>query len=56
MEKELRAQQILEVCPESYCRNILKHFLSAVDRIYRKKKKQPKAIPKLCGPTFSQYM
>uniref|UniRef100_A0A3P8PR94 Bromodomain adjacent to zinc finger domain 2B n=1 Tax=Astatotilapia calliptera TaxID=8154 RepID=A0A3P8PR94_ASTCA len=39
MEKELRAQQILEVCPESYCRNILKHFLSAVDRIYRKKKK-----------------
>uniref|UniRef100_A0A3B4EYS2 Bromodomain adjacent to zinc finger domain 2B n=1 Tax=Pundamilia nyererei TaxID=303518 RepID=A0A3B4EYS2_9CICH len=40
MEKELRAQQILEVCPESYCRNILKHFLSAVDRIYRKKKKE----------------
>uniref|UniRef100_A0A671YUK9 Bromodomain adjacent to zinc finger domain 2B n=1 Tax=Sparus aurata TaxID=8175 RepID=A0A671YUK9_SPAAU len=29
MEKELRAQQILEVRPESYCRNILKHFLSA---------------------------
>uniref|UniRef100_A0A665UVF8 Bromodomain adjacent to zinc finger domain 2B n=1 Tax=Echeneis naucrates TaxID=173247 RepID=A0A665UVF8_ECHNA len=34
MEKELRAQQILEVRPESYCRNILKHFLSAVDRIF----------------------
>uniref|UniRef100_A0A673CXZ6 Bromodomain adjacent to zinc finger domain 2B n=1 Tax=Sphaeramia orbicularis TaxID=375764 RepID=A0A673CXZ6_9TELE len=39
MEKELRAQQILEVRPESYCRNIVKHFLSAVDRI---KKPQPK--------------
>uniref|UniRef100_A0A8D3AJX5 Bromodomain adjacent to zinc finger domain 2B n=1 Tax=Scophthalmus maximus TaxID=52904 RepID=A0A8D3AJX5_SCOMX len=36
MEKELRAQQILEVRPESYCRNILKHFLSAVDRIFKK--------------------
>uniref|UniRef100_A0A668AXU0 Bromodomain adjacent to zinc finger domain 2B n=1 Tax=Myripristis murdjan TaxID=586833 RepID=A0A668AXU0_9TELE len=51
MEKELRAQQILEVGPESYCRNILKHFLSAVDRIFQKA--QPKAIPKLCGSTFS---
>uniref|UniRef100_A0A668AXE2 Bromodomain adjacent to zinc finger domain 2B n=1 Tax=Myripristis murdjan TaxID=586833 RepID=A0A668AXE2_9TELE len=40
MEKELRAQQILEVGPESYCRNILKHFLSAVDRIFQKA--QPK--------------
>uniref|UniRef100_A0A4W6FTJ4 Bromodomain adjacent to zinc finger domain 2B n=1 Tax=Lates calcarifer TaxID=8187 RepID=A0A4W6FTJ4_LATCA len=36
MEKELRAQQILEVRPESYCRNSLKHFLSAVDRIFKK--------------------
>uniref|UniRef100_A0A8D3DSY8 Bromodomain adjacent to zinc finger domain 2B n=1 Tax=Scophthalmus maximus TaxID=52904 RepID=A0A8D3DSY8_SCOMX len=42
MEKELRAQQILEVRPESYCRNILKHFLSAVDRIFKKEKERLK--------------
>uniref|UniRef100_A0A665UVJ3 Bromodomain adjacent to zinc finger domain 2B n=1 Tax=Echeneis naucrates TaxID=173247 RepID=A0A665UVJ3_ECHNA len=52
MEKELRAQQILEVRPESYCRNILKHFLSAVDRIFffltrlKKEKKDEKRLNK----------
>lgn len=52
MERELRAQQTLEVRPENYCRNILKHFLSAVDRIFlTPPPDQPEAVPTLCGST-----
>uniref|UniRef100_A0A672IA54 DDT domain-containing protein n=1 Tax=Salarias fasciatus TaxID=181472 RepID=A0A672IA54_SALFA len=46
MEKELRAQQILEVGPESYCRNILKHFLSAEKERLKKEKKDEKRLNK----------
>lgn len=47
---------VLKVIAETFLNTSSLLLIGFIGREKKGKKKQPKAIPKLCGPTFSQYM